>query len=210
MFGSQLKIKNNFYAFGMAGENYTNQPIRSRGFWLQSYDENGDNIDQFNVIGNVVFHNKKNDKLVGHYLKSNNGAVGDDQGAIAGILAYPKTVYRKTLINELNYVVGRQQVEVVQQGYMIVNLVRLANNAYKNSDKFSANIGDFVYYDTISGKLTSIAPTDQMAQNSKFVRLGGSTVSIYNMKKPTTENSSVTAVIYLDLAGDQTTNIAIN
>lgn len=199
----QLKIVNTALANGMAGEFATSQPPRTRGFFLSSYDDQNNSIEFLNVIGNVVWHNKKDDRIVGHYNKA-DGTKTDDSGDIAGILAFPKTVWRNGL-QPTDHVTNDQQIEVVQEGYMYVNLWKFGNKPFDGNNDFSANIGDFVYVEIATGKLTACAPDTKIASNfkTKFTRLYGATVAISNIATPSDDKSNI-AIIYLDMSGDRT------
>lgn len=189
----QLKIVNQCLATGIAGEFATNEPHRTRGFFLNS----ASGKDNLNIVGNAIFHSKTDDRVVGHFEDANRGDV-------AGLLGFPKSVVRKTLEN-VDFIHNSQQVEVIQQGFVFVKLWNI-EDATKTNAQFSANIGDFIYYNSESGKLISVAPTTQMAKTKKWTRLYGATVAINNVAKPTANNYNV-GIAYIDIAGDRTSII---
>jgi len=196
----QLKVVNQALAFGIAGEFYTNQPQRTRGFYLNTYKKDGAPFDYTNIIGNVVFHNVMNDLEVGHY----DGEPA--QGDVAGILGFPKNVYRYTL-DPVGFVSSNQQVEVIQQGYVVVNLHGSLKaqdiKGLKNGENpFRAQIGDYIYYHKITGELTSISKDTPVTAASSWKRLSGATIAVMSVQPPAPNMTNI-GVIYMDLAGDK-------
>lgn len=207
---SQVQITHNFFALGRVGEAFTSEPIRSRGYFINSYNEKGHSNEAYNTLGNVIFQNKKYSNVVGHFVKEDKKTIGDDQGNPAGILAFHQALVRPNLEAWTTSVPNNQQVEVMQQGYVVVVLHALADTEYKDSSKkFSGNIGDLVYYDPIYGSLTSVAYGTEFKKDSTWRRLQGANVAIYNTPALSANHSSL-AVIYLDMAGDRSEFIATN
>lgn len=197
----QLKIINKFLAFGIVGEFYTNQPQRTRGYYIESLGDNNANAETKNIIGRVLFHHKTKENVVGINKTTDNGAV-------AGILGFPKYYVRPQLTN-IPYIPNNQSVEMIQQGYVVVNLLGLAKEAFTpaaTADQSVASIGDHVYYHEETGQLVSASPDLKFKKaNNKYHRLQGATVAIQNF--PLVKEKESIAVIYIDIAGDNTESI---
>lgn len=177
----QNVVTNRCLALPPSGEFYSNQPQRTRTGILNSASV------AHNIPGRVVRYKKDDSDLVGV----------SRPGAVAGILGFPKSVTRQTLASPQTLDNG-QIVEVIQQGYVIVTLVKKPNA--------SANIGDWVYFNDQDGSLTSFAPSQK--KEAGYTRLQGATIQVTNITLPSSDNSTTQGIIYLDLAGDNSTKDA--
>lgn len=212
----QRKIFNTKLGGGAVGELSTSQPVRARGAYLCSAENDKDKTKDkrhLNVVGNAIYHHAKNDKIVGFF------DLAEEIGALAGILGFPKSSVREGLVpccgygamndydikKEYQPIMNNQRVDVIQQGCMWVKIWKFtAVDYYQNS--FSCNVGDYVYFEKETGKLTSITPKGKFSKTKgkNFRRLPGGTIDIENLETPAYENSYVIGRIYFDLAGDVT------
>lgn len=135
-------------------------------------------------VGNILVSGTETDNAPGvvvNHLAADDDVVGVAQtGNFAGILGMPKVSVRPTLDNQ-TYVTNGSQVEVLQAGYVVVNLPA------------AANIGDWVYYLDADGTLLTAAP--QATAPALSSRLPGGTVVEFNL------TAAGLAVIYFDIAG---------
>lgn len=163
----QKTVSNSALGLGVAGEFYSNQPQRTRGQIITSATE------ALNIIGSVL----------------TKVADEDDQSGVAasavfaGILCSPKSLARQGL-DAVTVIPNGTQVEVAQQGYLIVNLPA------------AADIGDFVYFSDTTGVLSTAAPAAVTPAGTS--RVPGGTVQIKNV------TVAGLGIIYLDSAGDTT------
>lgn len=178
---AQQKVLNNQLANGLTGEFYSNQPQRTRSANLNSASA------AHNVVGRVV-----------RYQLDDKNTVGVAHGgAVAGILGLPKSLVRNTLSNVKTLDNG-QVVEVIQQGYVFVTLLK--------KDNARAYIGDWVYFNDKDGTLTAYAPTQ--VKGTGYTRLQGATIQVMHIDLPNNNDAPAQAIIYIDLAGDNSTKDA--
>lgn len=127
---AQTSVSTTFQGSGVAGEFYSSAPQRSRTKLINSTTEAN------NVPGAVVFQSSTNDKEV----------ATDNSGVMAGILGAPKTL-SQTGLDAVGYVDNGKAVEVIQQGYVFMDLPD------------AAAIGDSVYVSDADGTtLEIVAP----------------------------------------------------
>ena len=120
---------------GVVGDLYADSPIRSQAYILKSADPLN------NVFGRVFT------KVAGQQLQAEAGGTG----VFAGFLAYPKehallgTVAGGTLAPSLT-LPNEVTAACVSMGVMVVELPAVAD------------LGDYVYYDVLTGELSTQAP----------------------------------------------------